>query len=371
MAEQDLAVAVSEPTSTNDGDGDPDAQAKSVWDDLVSKYPDAVPEADLPEEEVDVEGSGSAPVTNGEQQADGQTTSEADSTGAEPAKAEGSKVGKPEDNQETSDDVPDGFDEALAAMARDGVSEEQIQALYESDPKAFIEYGQKRAQVQKDVTQFGNEFRENREEFEQWKDGQGEKPESESSSTEAPKGSAVDQDVETVITEALSPLTDDDNFDLYGELAEPLKKGFMNLANSFKSRIDQQAEQIQQLRLDGVNNDINSTRRGLISDGYPQLAQDSAHDEVLKRYDTIVSSPDRSVNTVEEAYREAAKWTFSDTNFSDLKTKMLARSGAQKSGQPRAPHSLADKNATPEEIEEADFNRLYSQHYGNRKAAAF
>ena len=296
---------------------------------------------------------------DGEAEAEEEEVSEAeDSDSKEPV--------EPEASDDKTEEQPEGFDQAIAALVRDGLPEERIQRWYNDKPEEFLSHGQKRAKAQADQDRFGNEYRD-------WLKGQG----SEQSDTLRRQPAAVSEavdasSVQEMIDEALSPLVNEENLDLLGEAKDPIAKALSGLAehltadiaNRFSTELKERDDKINSLQIARVADQIEAAR-SLMSSEFPQLEDGKVQEEVLKRYDTIVQSPGNAFDTVGGVYREAVKWTLADSRLDDLKSSMLKRAHSRRNGQPRATTTGSrERNLTSEEQERLDFGKMYRQVFG-------
>lgn len=308
------------------------------------------------------------------EEAKGETAQETD----EPA-SEAEESGESDDKQQP--EPPEGFDEAVAALVRDGVSEARIQKWFQDDPDDFIKTGLKRAKSQKDVDRLISG---------QPKTAKGEQAKAEPEDGKDAKAEPTPPPKDYIdatkraIDSVLEGLEKDE---LHADLKEPLGVLATQLAEQMGSYLgtelakrDAIIEQIQKLheerveaqRVSQVETELKATRDKLTSK-YPSLKDDEAYRAVLDRYDVIVAGlsthPNPSLKSVEDVFTEAAKWHFSDENpahaVDRIKKNLFKRSAQQKRGLSRPKAQPAnEKQLTVDQIAWQRFNKIADKHEG-------
>ena len=282
--------------------------------------------------------------------------------------SDSTETAEPEASDGTSEEQPEGFDQAISAVTRDGLPEERIQEWYKDKPEEFVSHGLKRAKAQADQDRYGNEYRD-------WLKSQDDDGQYDEISSEPSDEASEEVDISSIqqiIDEALAPLDSEENEDLLGEAKDPISNALSGLAKRLTTDLDSRLaselqvlnKKIAELQGHRVTDKLDMARERLVVD-YPQLEDEKVQEEVLLRYDTIVESPGNAFNTVGGAYREAVKWTLADSKLGDLKSSMLKRAHSRRNGQPRATAAGSrDRNLTSEEQERLDFSEMYRNVFG-------
>jgi hypothetical protein len=286
-------------------------------------------------------------------------TEEAQSTPDTEAAAETKTEGK-------SAEQPEDLDTALKAAIRDGMPEEQIESWYKSDPDSFMAHGSKRAKAQADQDRFGNDYR-------QWlKDGS-RSPESAEAGGQSSDESSTDLavDIKQMINEALSPLQNEENVDLLGDVKDPIASAIATaveaatkeVSDRFTKELASRDEEISSFRGNSVDDKLDIARYQL-SAKYPQLKDPAFVQDALERYDIIVGSPGNPYDDAFTAFEESVKWASAEQRSSDIKTNLLAQNQMRKDGQPRIDTASGERELADEEKERLAFTRAYRQHFG-------
>jgi hypothetical protein len=295
------------------------------------------------------------------------------------AKAETKSEAKAGDAEETSAE-PEGFNDALSALLRDQIPKERLEEWFENDPKGFIEHGLKRKSAQADQDRFGQEFSQNRDQFEAWKTSQQESSEAvpaqdQAQAAETPQAQVpVDTTMDAAIDQALAPLVDEDNVELFSDVKDPIKTAIMTLGQGVSTRLTDQFNQqneimrkaVEDMGFALVNVQIQAARQKLIDSGqYPKAEDDDwFNNEAMSRYDTLAdSSNSQRPASVYDAVEEATKWASANLTVDDLKTSILSRSQGRKNGQPRhETQSRSSEPVTDDQREELEFYKLRRKH---------
>lgn len=377
------ATAVAEPeaeaaeagagtaTDANPGVSDEDVKDFAFFEQLRREAPDdsAITPAE-PAAEAESEGE-DAPEDAGKKQPEAEAKEEA------PNKEEEQKPEAKTEEQKPAE--PEGFDDALAALLRDQIPRSRLEEWFESDPDGFVAHGLKRKSVQANQDRFGQESNKNRDDLEKMKASQ-QKAEPEAAYEQAPAQPAAEPqmqapigvDVVTAIDEALAPLINEDNAELFFDVKDPIKQAIVTLGQSVSARLTGQFQQENQAlrnQVDDmgyaiVNFQIQTARDKLVASGqYPKAEDDEwFENEAMSRYDTISESKNRPA-TVHDAVEEAIKWASADLTVDDLKTSILSRSRGRKNGQPRAQTATRlSEPITDDAKEELEFMKLRRKH---------
>ena len=376
FAEESVATAVAEPASLPAAPAEPaapdaskpdaeqiDAEEKALYQKLVAEEEASEPPAEASVEDIRAGDENAKKTPEPEAKAKGETTpAEAPPEGA---KAKVVDTGEP----------PEGFDDALDALVRDGMSETAISALFKENPEGFIEYGAKRLKNQKDVDGYGSEYRE-------WLKSHtdGTEPEDAKPDTEAAQPDPAVTDVDKAFAEAIEDIKGDE---LYGELAEPLEKVLEAVRGQTRSEISALKDELGQrdeaiinlaqanenIRGDMVNRSLEEAREAHL-ESYPDLKDDEVNERVLKEYDELAES--RKYDSVAEAYARAVKTELSAGGNMDeasiakrVREQLFQRTEQQKAGRPRVPTSApTPEPETPEDQDKAIFFGLKRKYDG-------
>lgn len=309
------------------------------------------------------------------------------------APTEAAESGQPAETENPSESVesaePEGLSEALAAMRRDAMPDQQIKSWYDSDPDGFIKHGQSRAEAQRAVDQYGAEYRANQDEFEQWKAGGAEAGVeqqayeqeyaalADASDEELAELAQLDdqplnEDRASQIESALAPLKDHSYLD---EAYEPLLKALQNVSSApaaqsqaqapedvarLEALVEQQEARHRQLQYEMVDDRLAQSRDDLLST-FPSLKDQATHDAVLQKYDLCVETGD--YDSIASNYEAAARWHFADQSVDQLRQELITGSKQRRRGTPRAPSaSQRSQGASAIEREQVAFNELYAKH---------
>jgi len=267
---------------------------------------------------------------------------------------------------------PEGLDEAIAALQRDGIPEERITAWYDEDAEGMVQHGLGRAKAQKDQDSYGFDYRENREEFERWKGGHA----AEDGET-ATETTGEEVGIESILDDALSPLNTEENADLFGDASGAIKSAVINsiahiedkIEMQFASQVERMSQQIAEMKASDVDRKLDLARDRM-TDRYPKLKSNEVYQSVLEdHYDTLISSPKAEAkynSDPSEAFSDACKLAFGDTSVNELKETLLSRSKQHRNGQPRAQTagSTASNTMSDYEKEQSAFFELRRKHYG-------
>ena len=291
------------------------------------------------------------------------------------AQQDGAEEG--EQGSEPSADAtpPEGFDDALAALVRDGMPEDAIKALYDKDPQNFVKYGQKRAEAQKKTDQLVGSRGNKQQREPQGGEQQAQEGEPDQGHQKAEPPKTVIDAIKTKVDDVLKPLTEGDNQEFYGDLKDPLAIGFTSMAEElagyYEHKLQEQRQeyqsQVQQLQFQSVNNQLEMARQSLIEQ-YPDLKDDQTFQRVLdEHYDTLAESG--KFDSVRDTFREAVKWAFSDENPANqtkkLRDEMRKRRTNRKRGTPRTRTSQPQRQEPSKEDQEfKTFQQLREQHEG-------
>lgn len=258
------------------------------------------------------------------------------------------------------------LDVVLGAYQRDGVYDaDELTERFHADPQKFVEKGLKRLKAQKDQDAYGFEYR-------QWKASQGkEAPAGKSQAGGEPAAATVpakDQpaptaDLKATIEKLLEPLGKDE---MYAELKAPLVDAMaamhQQITGGYEQKLAAAAEQVRAMQGQIVDGRIASERIRLATQ-YPDLGDEEAFGRVLERYDAVAQTG--RYPTVEECFREAARWELGELSTAQLKDQLLTQHKQRKAGQPRAQVAgPGNRPMTPEDKERLLFNRLKQQHLG-------
>jgi hypothetical protein len=306
---------------------------------------------------------------------DSKTEPEPDSKEeAEPATEEAQSTPDTEAAAETktegeSAEQPEDLDTALKASIRDGMPEEQIESWYKSDPDSFVAHGAKRAKAQADQDRFGNEYRQWLET--QTGEGSTEPRETTDRQVAVESDGTSPVDIKQMINEALSPLQNEENVDLLGDVKDPIASAIATaveaatkqVSDRFAKELASRDEAISSFRGNSVDDKLDIARYQL-SAKYPQLKDPAFVQDALERYDIIVGSPGNPYDDAFTAFEESVKWASAEQRSSDIKTNLLAQNQMRKDGQPRIDTASGERELADEEKERLAFTRAYRQHFG-------
>lgn len=322
-------------------------------------------------------------VTDGEREMFDQLTAAAEETDDQPAETVAESTDETPASEAATETVestdgepaaePEGLDEALAALKRDGIPEERINEWFQEDGEGMVEHGLGRAKAQRDQDAYGFEFRENREAFERWQaDRAGQDGDQATTTTDdSPTG------IEAIIDTALEPLQSEENRDLLGDAGDAVKSAIVQtlshvqeqMSKEVTAQVDQLSQQIAEMKATGVDQKLDAARDRL-TERYPKLKDDAVFQSVLNdHYDTLIASPRAEAkynNDPSMAFADACKLAFGDASVDELKKTLLSRSQQRRNGQPRAQTagSTANSEMGEEEQEQQAFFKLREQHYG-------
>ena len=357
-AEANAAEAVAEPMDGTDASASTPTAANPETQDFDKKEFDAFKTA-----WVDNQEAGQS-ATDQESQPDTKSKATSD------AQAEVYTSTNKSDDGSTAE--PDGLDEALRALTRDGLPDKQIQEWFERDREGMIDYGQDRLKAQADQDQYGNDYRQDRGEFEAWQQGQGQQPVEQDQYAD-PQAQYADppMNVAQANDEALSPLKDHEIVD---DLYEPIRnamaavvqqlvpQGEMPDIGEYEQRMQTMEERSKAVQYEMVDQQLSGARSRL-AEQFPELKDAGVHDAVLENYDVIL--PTNKYDNVNDVYEAAFKWWRSDQSQEDLKSSLLQRTAARRNGQPRAASVRTTKSpANNDDREFSDYQKIHDRHYG-------
>lgn len=263
---------------------------------------------------------------------------------------------------ETADEgpieAPEGFDQALQAAIDAGIPKDQIKNWFETDQEGFIKYGQEShaSPGGQDAAQAQTQ------EARQVTDDTGR--------ALPPPPEQFMAVVNQQLTEALKPIVEGEDSELFGSVAAPIQSAINSVAGhlaGYVAAVSQHAQQ-QFDAIEGrrVDDRINQLRKDRMGD-YPQLKSDTTQAKVLQKYDQLASLGQHA--DVDTAYDEALKWAMSGENgttaFSEAREHLLGKARNRRAGRPSS-RSMQPQPTPPgaEAKSNALFNKLYSKHMG-------
>jgi len=358
ISETNDATAVAEPASGTDASASTPTAANPETQNFDKKEFDAFKTAWVENQEA------------GQSAADQESQPDTRSKATPDAQAEVYTSTNKSDDGSTAE--PDGLDEALRALTRDGLPDKQIQESFERDREGMIDYGQDRLNAQADQDKYGNDYRQDRGEFEAWQQGQGQQPVEQDQYAD-PQAQYADppMNVAQAIDEALSPLKDHEIVD---DLYEPIRdamaavvqqlvpQGEMPNIGEYEQRMQTMDDRSKAVQYEMVDQQLTGARSRL-AEQFPELKDDGVDEQVLENYDIIL--PTNKYDNVYDIYEAAFKWWRSDQSQEDLKSQLLQRTSARRSGQPRAASVRTTKPSTNNDDREfADYMKIHERHYG-------
>lgn len=373
----DTSTAEAPPTSTDDSrqaaqpnEAAIEAAARKAFDTIARRHEQLNRKPAEP---------GEAPPADAEDQGDEQQAQAGEQPAEPKAKTEPA-------TQATGDTAspPEGFDDAVSAMKRDGLPDDTIVAWFKQNPKTFLDYGSKRLSNQRDIDRLISSRGRSGDATASGKDAAGEPATAGSKGKDASPSSL---DVAQATREALDEIAKEFGDDGYVDVASlnkvltkfgsQLVSGVQaQLAAELTQRTTQlQQEAIEQQRISAIESEIKETRGKLIQQ-YPTLAKNDVFEQVLKEYDIIAAGllnhPDPSLTTAEAVLTKAVKSVMAaeaPANSVDrIKQQLFKQSSAQRTGQPKAKAPpVSDKNLTTDQRAWLKFNNeIAPKHEADR-----